>query len=354
MDDRSSADKRAVLRQQILKHSWFHSIDLGDGLVTPGRIPLEELQRLAERVRLPQNMRGQRVLDIGAWDGFFSFEVERRGAQHVLAVDVVPVEYTGFELARRYLGSRAEYRQLSVYELSSEQLGQFDSVMFFGVWYHLRYPLLALDRIWEVLKPGGALYLESACLDNYLVLDDEMVASLEAIDPALRNTALLQFYRFDELTPGDFSNWFSFSRKAVEDMLASAGFEVRSVEMWGHRIGVYAVKLPGLPEYQRIRSYESLGANTHPPFTKAELDEFERRRRARRRRPYSGPSGQHNAMRASPPEPLSPLRDAPDWERVRALLRTLQGSRMYRLMRRLGRWAWLEKGIREILGDSDE
>jgi len=128
--------------------------------------------------------------------------------------------------------------------------------------------------------------------------------------------------------------------------------------MWGHRIGVYAVKLPGLPEHERIRSYEALDAGVYRPLTEEELAEeeiaeFERRRRARRRRPHLAPQKTQAVSGFSPPlhQERFSSQEEQDRERVRALLYALRGSRMYRLMRRLGRWAWLEEGMREILGD---
>jgi len=340
MKDDIQNRERETLRKAILEREWFHTIDLGNGFTTPGRVPMKELQKLAEDVHLPQDLSGKRVLDIGAWDGFFSFEAERRGASEVLAIDVMPLEDTGFALAKEFLNSRAQYQQLSVYDLSPA-LGKFDVVLFFGVWYHLRYPILAIDRIWEVLKEGGDLYLESACLDNYLVLDDKTVDSLENVDPALSNTALLQFYRLDELNPGDFSNWFSFSRKAVEDILASAGFEVRSVVVYGARIRVHAVKKPGPPEYKQILSYEAMKFGEEYAPSEEELASYEGRRKARQRRPTRR-------------IPLSPqtghVKSKCEQERqIRALVVRLRRSKVYRLMRNLGFWDWFDEAIDSLL-----
>ena len=91
-------------------------------------------------------MQGMRALDIGCSDGYFSFEMERRGAD-VVATDFVPETYTGFATARRILGSAVDYRMDNVYNLSPEAYGFFDVVLFMGVLYHLRHPLLALDLL---------------------------------------------------------------------------------------------------------------------------------------------------------------------------------------------------------------
>src|SRR3954453_10372067 len=102
----------ATLRREVGEHDWFHTIDLGHGIVTPGR---DESARKLDWIKLPTDLTGRSVLDIGAWDGFFSFEAERRGAE-VLAIDSVawqdppwsPRGYgtkRGFEIARRALNS---------------------------------------------------------------------------------------------------------------------------------------------------------------------------------------------------------------------------------------------------------
>lgn len=103
-----------------------------------------------------------RVLDIGARDGFFSFECERRAAAEVVAIDYLTPEETGFPIARELVGSQVELRQVNVYDLSPEEFGSFDLVLFLGVLYRLRDPMLALDRIAESIPimqfyPGGSL-----------------------------------------------------------------------------------------------------------------------------------------------------------------------------------------------------
>ncbi|MES1166466.1 MAG: methyltransferase type 11, partial [Pseudomonadota bacterium] len=125
------------MKAQVAAIRWFHRIDLGNGVVTPG--PDDTAAKLA-RLKLPESFAGQSVLDIGAWDGFFSFEAERRGARRVVAVDSFCWSgdgwgtKQGFELARRALGSKVETRELEVLDLSPETAGGvFDVVFFFGV-----------------------------------------------------------------------------------------------------------------------------------------------------------------------------------------------------------------------------
>src|SRR5262245_66397580 len=109
---------------------WWHSIDLGDGRITPGVRTLEELQRVYASFGLPENLCGKRVLDIGSWDGFFSFEAERRGAE---AVGVYCCRHAPFFEARRIRNSRADWQEPCACESNSAWRGA------------LRRPT---DRVW--------------------------------------------------------------------------------------------------------------------------------------------------------------------------------------------------------------
>lgn len=126
---------------QLSELGWYHSIDLPDGSVIAGIQTLEQLRARIAQYPIPADLRGKRVLDIGAWDGWFSFEMERRGAE-VVAVDSAR-QQTFFE-AKKLLGSKVEYIVEDVCHLSARDIGYFDIVLFFGVLYHLKHPLLAL------------------------------------------------------------------------------------------------------------------------------------------------------------------------------------------------------------------
>jgi tRNA (mo5U34)-methyltransferase len=198
------------LLDEINDITWFHRIDLGNGLTTPG---LDDTRTKLDQVQLPKSLHGLSVLDIGAWDGFFSYECERRGAKRVVAVDKVvwhlpQIGKRGFELARRVLGSRVEDVELEVLDISPERLGTFDLVLFLGVLYHMRHPLLALERVASVAG-------------NQLILETHV--DLNEIDrPAMA------FYPGEELN-NDGSNWFGPNRAAVEAMLRLVGF--RKIEL---------------------------------------------------------------------------------------------------------------------------
>jgi tRNA (mo5U34)-methyltransferase len=240
--------------ERIKSREWYHSIEIEAGLVTPGMRSLADMRQVLDYLNLPERLDGLAVLDIGAWDGFFSFEAERRGARRVVAYDLLPEDYAGFATAKALLGSRAEYVQGSAYDLNRETLGTFDVVLFLGVLYHLRYPLLALDRIREICD--GFMVLETHHLDDCLLLDDGRRTALKAIHPCLGRIPLYQFYPSNELN-SDYSNWFSPNRCAIEDGLRTAGFEHTLLAVWGDRVAYRADVRGGVARYLQ-RTYEGL------------------------------------------------------------------------------------------------
>src|SRR5947209_1721740 len=141
---------------------WYHTIELAPGIVTDG---LFDLRPWVSRYGLPERLDGLRVLDVGSWDGFWAFEMERRGAAEVMALDVDdeaqldwpprrrPATYPGllrgdgFRLAKEALGSRVERVVCNLYDADPAELGTFDVVMCGMVIIHLRDQLLALERI---------------------------------------------------------------------------------------------------------------------------------------------------------------------------------------------------------------
>src|SRR3954453_14609858 len=135
------------MAERVQARHRYHSIQLPDGSILPGLQSIEQLRRRLDLFGLPEDLRGLRVVDIGAWDGWFSFECEHRGAQ-VVAVDCV--ELDTFLEAKQLLNSKVEYLTLDVNELTPRRLGRFDIVLFFGVLYHLRHPLLGLERCVEL------------------------------------------------------------------------------------------------------------------------------------------------------------------------------------------------------------
>lgn len=140
-----------TLQAEVEKINWFHRINLGQGLITPG---VDDSPKKLARLKMPLSLEGKTVLDIGAWDGFFAFEAERRGAKRVLAVDSFAWQgrhpgcsKAGFDFVRAALGSTVESAWIEVEDLDPVKIGTFDLVLFLGVLYHLRHPLLALEKV---------------------------------------------------------------------------------------------------------------------------------------------------------------------------------------------------------------
>jgi tRNA (mo5U34)-methyltransferase len=200
------------LEARVAAIRWYHTIDLGNGVITHG---IDDSRLRLARVQLPDSLQGLSVLDIGAWDGFFSFECERRGASRVVAADYFSWHGSGwgtkagFTLAREVLGSRVEDIDIDVMDLSPERLGTFDLVLFLGVLYHLRHPFLALERV-------------AAVTAERLILET-------VVDMVGFSRPAMAFYPGRELN-NDPTNWWGPNAPAVRGMLETLGFgEVRTV-----------------------------------------------------------------------------------------------------------------------------
>ena len=187
---------------KILEGSWWHSIDLGEGRVTPGVHSHHELQDNFRRFELPSSLHEVRILDIGCWDGFYAFEAEKRGAR-VVALDSWQPE--NFFKARAALGSQIPFHELSVYDATRDKLGTFDIVLFLGVLYHLRHPLLALERVCDLTREFAII--ESHVVDNLF----------------LTERPIMEFYEEDELG-GQFDNWWGPNVACLRRMCRAAGF----------------------------------------------------------------------------------------------------------------------------------
>jgi tRNA (mo5U34)-methyltransferase len=205
------------LATEISKISWFHTFNFGNGIVTSG---YDDSHKRIRTLHMPEDLSGMTVLDIGSWDGFFAFEAERRGASRVLATDSFCWNgdgwgtKDGFNLARKVLNSKVDDLEIDVLELSPEKVGTFDLVLCLGVLYHMRDPLLALERIFSVTK-------------RQLILDTH-------VEHLMTNRPMIAFYPGAELN-NDPTNWCGPNRAAVVSMLKAAGF--RRAEMVYQRFG---------------------------------------------------------------------------------------------------------------------
>lgn len=185
---------------------WYHSFELPDGSVIRGCISLETLRERYRRIPIPGDLAGKRVLDIGAWDGWFSFEAERRGAS-VTAMDCV--EVPNFLHVHRALGSKVDYRILDFYELPEAGLGPFDFVFFLGVLYHLKHPLLALEIV-------CGLTADTAIVESF-------VTDAGTWRDHRHEIPTMEFYETDELG-GQLDNWIGPSVGCLLAMCRAAGF----------------------------------------------------------------------------------------------------------------------------------
>ena len=171
----------ADLAAQVADARWYHGMELPGGIVTPGDYDLTDAAR---RIPLPWSLTGSRCLDVGTRDGFWAFEMERRGAGEVVAIDVDDPEEldfpeprphlppstraslerreSAFHVAHRALGSSVERRDLSVYDLAPERVGRFDFAFIGTLLLHLRNPVDALAAIRRVLEPEGRLMSNDA------------------------------------------------------------------------------------------------------------------------------------------------------------------------------------------------
>lgn len=203
---------------------WYHRIELPGGVVTPGWAP-----HSAEAYRLPQDLSGRRVLDVGAWDGYWTFEALRRNARQVVAIDDFS-DYLGkldkrdrrawetFDLCRDAFGYRADRCdrvEMSVYDVDESVLGRFDIVMFFGTLYHLRYPLLALDKLASVCDE--AIFIESAILNDFSPYRGGIGKGYDG------QQYVAEFYPGDQYGGND-TNWWSPTLHCLAAMTVAAGF----------------------------------------------------------------------------------------------------------------------------------
>jgi tRNA (mo5U34)-methyltransferase len=231
---------------------WHQRFELVPGVVTPGA---HDIGVLFELTGLGSDLSGKRALDVGTSNGGAAFLMERLGAERVVAVEIYSPEWFGFNKIREFLGSHVEYVQGTVYDLNRLVGGEsFDIVLFWGVLYHLRHPLLALDEVRAVLSPEGEVSLETA------VSDDEL--------GSFAHLPIARFFRRDELA-GDPSNWFSPTAACLKDWCASSGLSPTAVSVFGvgpaKRCVLVARRSEGPPEYSRISYEVPLRAAPVPP-----------------------------------------------------------------------------------------
>lgn len=204
---------------------WFHNLDLGGVPTAPhhflGDYPNTKWQAFRDAV--PDDLSGLSVLDLGCNAGFYSFAMKRRGARRVVGVDWDERYLDQARFAAQVLGMEVEFRRLSVYRVA-ELEERFDLVLFMGVFYHLRYPLLALDLIHEHVAENWLIF-------QTLQRGSNEVTPLEP-DYPFSETRIFEAPGYPSLHfversySGDATNWWIPNRAGAEAMLRSSGFEV--------------------------------------------------------------------------------------------------------------------------------
>jgi tRNA (mo5U34)-methyltransferase len=215
---------------------WFHNLHLPDGRQTAPEHPLGDFPAFKWRQIagcLPEDLGGARALDIGCNAGFYSFQLASRGAE-VLGLDLDEHYLRQGRWAARQLDpeGRVEFRQGSVYDLVDLE-SSFDVVLFMGVLYHLRHPLLALDAVAE--RVGGKLVLQTLTMPG-----EEPVVSPEDVGIDERGRLLEPGWPraafIEHRLAGDPTNWWAADAACVEAMVRSAGLRIG--ERPGHEIWV--------------------------------------------------------------------------------------------------------------------
>ena len=230
----------AEIRSQISDIKWFHTIDLGHGVITPGE---DDSPAKLRRLNLPQDLSGKTFLDVGAWDGFFSFEAERRGAAKVMALDsyvwegwVPGKSKAGFIAARSILNSQVQDIHLDVLEISPEKLGLWDVVLLAGVLYHVKHPWLLIEKASTVTR--------------------EMLVIESLMDLRFLRRPAIALYATTEIEVGDINNWCGPNPRAITDMLMDSGFSRVTVV---HKTSLFRSALSAARRFTRF-AYSPLAA----------------------------------------------------------------------------------------------
>lgn len=214
------------IRQQVQALGpWFHNIDLGGVLTAPdhflGDYPHMKWRKFADAI--PADLTGKTVLDIGCNAGFYSIEMKKRGAERVLGIDFDDVYLNQARFAAEVAEANIEFRKLSVYDVGA-LAEKFDIVIFMGVLYHLRHPLLALDLIREHVA-ADLLVFQSMQRGSKDV--PELAENYPFSDYALFDQPGFPKLHFvEQRYADDPTNWWVPNAACVEAMLRSSGFEI--------------------------------------------------------------------------------------------------------------------------------
>ena len=194
----AAVHSQTVGLEKALEHEWYHTLELAPGVTTPGWF---DTRKVVGELPFPASFAGLRCLDVATFDGFWAFEMESRGAEEVVAIDLLDMaeadwpitsptavreaisrrkEIDGFTLARELRGSSVERLEMSVYDLDPETVGLFDFVYVGSLLIHLRDPVRALERVRSVCR-GRLLLVDNVDLALTLLHPRRPVAALDAV-----------------------------------------------------------------------------------------------------------------------------------------------------------------------------
>ena len=226
LQNQESAEREELARRIADLGEWFHNIDLKGVQTAPnhflGDFPRVKWKHIAPA--FPEDMTGATVLDLGCNGGFYSIELKKRGAARVVGVDVDDRYLNQARFAAEVSGLDIEFHKLSIYDVDQIP-GQFDYVLFMGVFYHLRYPLFALDKV--IKKVKGKLIFQTmvrGALKTPELKDDYHFWNKKIFE----QPDFPCMYFIENKYAGDPTNWWIPNHGAMEGMLRSSGLEIVS------------------------------------------------------------------------------------------------------------------------------
>ena len=244
---------------KIQNAKWHQKFELLPGIITDGSYGVN-VDGFMNYLKVEKNLIGLKVLDIGTLDGALAFEFERRGAE-TYATDILSLSDTSFSLAKEILQSKVEFKQDTVYNVSKNYPKEFfDIVAFKGVYYHLKHPLMALDSIWEILKPDGILLIGGELLISYAETLDGNVMEPEKIKPIAGSEIPLTVCYTGNVNGSSLNTWFVPNLACIKSWLITSGFELMDYKILSN---INAKPRPGqrfLGKAKKIkRIYDSKG-----------------------------------------------------------------------------------------------
>ena len=238
------------LTQRMDQYKWYHLIKVADGVYTPGIAgDYRGMWEFNLRALNDIDFTDKKVLDVGCRDGLFSFEAERRGAREIVAIDN-DLSPGATELLIPYFNSKVRMYEMNLMDLTPDRFGTFDIILFFGVLYHLRYPVWGLRKLIDCLADGGTMGIETGML----------------VDPRYQNFEFL--YCPVEDSPYEPTSCTFFNQKALDTTMRSLGCEAIDCKTLGKDL--VETRKPALREIVKdeLRKFKPVLRPTGPQVTR--------------------------------------------------------------------------------------